>query len=95
MAVYFVVEIEIRDPETFAQYVERVPATVASHGGRYLVRGGQISALEADWDPERLVIIEFPTREQFDVWAASPEYKEVAKLRAASAKSRSLVVQGV
>ena len=95
MSVYLVVELEIRNPEMYARYMERVPATVAAHGGRYLVRGGTVTPLAGDWDPERLVIIEFPTQQQLDAWTASPEYQELAKLRIESATTRSLVVEGV
>ena len=32
---------------------------VHSGGGRFVVRGGELAVLEGDWDPSRLVILEF------------------------------------
>ena len=42
MAAYLIADIEITDPEAFERYRTQVPATIAAHGGRYLVRGGAI-----------------------------------------------------
>jgi uncharacterized protein (DUF1330 family) len=37
MPVYMIIDIEAKDPGTYAEYMEKVPATVIQHGGRYLV----------------------------------------------------------
>ncbi|MGE6785651.1 DUF1330 domain-containing protein [Ensifer adhaerens] len=37
----------------------RTPATEARYGGRYLGRGGATEVLEGDWEPHRLVVLEF------------------------------------
>ncbi len=81
MAVYMILEIEVVDAETYAEYVQQAPATVEQYGGRYLVRGGAITALAGDWDPQRMVIIEFPSMERFQEWLTSPEYRAIAPLR--------------
>jgi uncharacterized protein (DUF1330 family) len=89
-----VIEIEVLDPETYAEYVRRVPATVLHYGGRYLVRGGPIVPLVGGWKPERIVILEFPSAEQLQRWNSSPEYLEVAPLRERSARTRAIAVEG-
>ena len=40
MAAYIYGNIEITDPALYEQYRAEVPAVIAAHGGRYLVRGG-------------------------------------------------------
>jgi uncharacterized protein (DUF1330 family) len=35
------------------------PAAIAAAGGRYLVRGGELAVFEGDWQPSRLVVLEF------------------------------------
>jgi uncharacterized protein (DUF1330 family) len=52
MSVYMVLEIVVKDPSTYAKYVERVPAVVEKYGGRYLVRGGPVISQEGGWEPE-------------------------------------------
>jgi uncharacterized protein (DUF1330 family) len=40
MAAYAVVNVRVTDPVRYEEYRSKVPATIASYGGRYLVRGG-------------------------------------------------------
>jgi uncharacterized protein (DUF1330 family) len=75
--------------------VDNVRAVVERYGGRYLVRGGNVTPLSDDWHPERVIIIEFETAEQVQRCFDSPEYLELAPLRKRSAVSRAIVVDGV
>ena len=95
MPAYVVVSIEVHDPERYAEYIERAPATVANHGGRYLVRNGEREALEGEWDLKRFVILEFPTYEAAKAWYESEDYAPVLAIRHATATSRMIVTEGV
>jgi len=95
MPAYVVVSIEVHDPERYAEYIERAPATVANHGGRYLVRNGEREALEGEWDLKRFVILEFPTYEAAKAWYESEDYAPVMAIRHATATSRMIVTEGV
>lgn len=94
MAFYFVVEIRVEDAEAYAEYVRRVPATVARHGGRYLARGAAVPVW-GDWIPERVVVLEFPGRAAFERWERSPEYREIARIREGAAGTRAIAIEGV
>jgi len=59
MSAYILVEVEIKDPVRYAEYVQLVPATLARYGGRFLVRGGPAELLEGAPEPKRMVILEF------------------------------------
>ena len=89
-----ILEIEVVDADTYADYVKQAPATVAHYGGRYLVRGGEITPLTGGWNPQRMVVIEFPSMKRFNEWLTSPEYSAIAPLREQSTKGTSLVVEG-
>lgn len=95
MPVYMIVEIAVLDQTTYAEYVRKVPATVAKYGGRYLVRGGHVTPLTGDWSPERIIVLEFPTAERMRQWNSSPEYLELAPLRTRATRTRAIVVEGV
>lgn len=94
MAAYMILEIEVVDADTYADYVKQAPATVEQYGGRYLVRGGDVTPLTGGWNPQRLVVIEFPSMERFQEWLSSPEYSAIAPLREQSTKSKVIVVEG-
>jgi uncharacterized protein (DUF1330 family) len=95
MPVYMIIEIEVLDESTYAEYVRKVPATVAKYGGRYLVRGGPVTPLAGDWRPERIIVLEFPSAGQMQEWNSSPEYLELAPIRAGATRTRAIAVEGV
>ena len=49
----------------------------------------------ADWSPERLVVLEFPSMDDAKAWWSSPEYKGPKALRQECAETRSVMVEGV
>lgn len=95
MAAYVIVNVTVTDPTGFAEYSKGVPATVAKYGGRFLVRGGAHEVLEGEWRPSRLVVIEFPTREDLRRWYESEDYRPLLDLRKRTAKTDLLAVTGV
>ena len=94
MPAYVVVDIEIHDPVRYEEYRRVAPPSIAAYGGRYLVRGGSLGILEGEWQPKRLVVLEFPTVEQARAWWASPEYAPAKVIRQASAHTDMVVVAG-
>ena len=94
MPVYVVIDIEVLNRGSYAEYVEKVAPIVKKYGGRYLARGGQITALGGGWRPERMILLEFESLERVQAWLKSPEYAEVAPLRERSTVSRAIVVEG-
>jgi uncharacterized protein (DUF1330 family) len=95
MAAYVIVDLEVTDPARFAEYRERVPATLAAYGGRFLVRGGAHEVVEGGWRPRRLVILEFPSLAQAHRWYESEEYREPKALRLRAADANLVFVEGV
>ena len=94
MAAYVIAEVTVTDPQGFEDYRQMVPATVAQYGGKFVVRGGAIEKLEGNWEPKRLVIIEFESAERAKQWWASEEYREAKALRQRTAQTNLLVIQG-
>ncbi len=54
MSVYLITDLDIHDSEVFAEYQERFPAIIDRHGGRYLVRGGEVRVMSGEWDLHRV-----------------------------------------
>jgi uncharacterized protein (DUF1330 family) len=93
MAGYIIARIDVTNPEGMKAYQDAVPAIIEAHGGKYLVRGGEIYG--PDPDGRRLVVLEFPSKEAAKAFWNSPEYREAAKLREGHATMDSVVVDGV
>ncbi len=95
MAGYVVVQVDIHDPEGFAIYRDMVPPTLETYGGRYLVRGGDYECVEGEWNPKRLVIVEFASVERAKQWWASEEYAPAKSLREKTSHSTAIIVEGL
>ena len=95
MPAYVIVETDVRDPEQYEQYKAASPGAIAAGGGRFLARGGELAVLEGDWNPPRLVLLEFDDLEAARRWYDSPEYRDARRLREGAAKLRMVAVEGV
>jgi uncharacterized protein (DUF1330 family) len=95
MSVYLVAMVRVDDPETYKEYTARTPAIISKHGGRFLVRGGQVETVEGPAFDQRLVVIEFPSREAYWAFYRSPEYQEAMAFRQPSSEATFLLAEGV
>jgi len=95
MAAYAVVNVRVADPDRYAEYREKAPDTIARYGGKYLARGGAVEVLEGDWNPQRLVILEFESMERLREWYDSPEYAPLKQQRCEAAATEFVAVEGV
>ena len=94
MAAYILVDCKVTDPVKYEDYKRLAQASVQSHGGRYLVRGGQAEVLEGNWQPNRLVVLEFPSLEQARAFHESADYGEARAARQGAAQMNMIVVGG-
>ena len=95
MSAYFIVDIDIHDRAGLEEYRKQVPATITKYGGRFIVRGGKFEQLEGDWQPKRLVLLEFPSVEQARRWYDSEEYRPLKAMRLKASNSNLILVEGV
>lgn len=94
MAAYVLVEIDVTDPATYEDYKKLTPATLAAYDGKFIVRGGAYETLEGDWQPNRMVLLEFPTVERAKEWWNSPEYSKAKAIRQRAADTKMIVLEG-
>jgi uncharacterized protein (DUF1330 family) len=95
VAAYVVVDVERTDLERAAQYAAMSGPSVELHGGRFLARGGALRVLEGDWQPERLVVIEFASADAAQAWYNSEDYRAACEVRRGAGTWRMVVVEGV
>jgi uncharacterized protein (DUF1330 family) len=95
MPAYLIVETDVHDPEQYERYKAASPGAIAAFGGRFIARGGELAVLEGDWEPSRLVLVEFPDLETAKRFYDSEEYRAAIKLRAGAAHLRMVAVEGL
>lgn len=95
MAAYVIAHIDVTDPVNYEDYKKMSPSSIAQYGGRFLARGPQPEVLEGDWQPKRLVILEFPSVERAREWWASPEYAPAKALRQSTSTGSLVILEGL
>ncbi|MCO4293190.1 DUF1330 domain-containing protein [Solitalea sp. MAHUQ-68] len=94
MAGYIIVDVDIKDPDSYKEYVQLTPQTIAAYDGRFVVRGGPVELLEGEWPYGRIVVLEFPTVERAKEWWSSVEYAPAKDIRQRSAITKMILVDG-
>ncbi|MBW9205394.1 DUF1330 domain-containing protein [Mumia sp. zg.B53] len=95
MTAYAIAHIrEITMGPDIVEYLERIDATLAPYGGRFLVHGADVRTLEGEW-PGDIVIIAFPDHDHATRWYESDPYQAILPLRTENSDSVAILVDGV
>jgi uncharacterized protein (DUF1330 family) len=92
MAAYIIADVRVSDPEQYQQYQALSPGAIAAAGGRFVVRGGRHETLEGLWQPQRLVILEFPDIAAAKAFYDSELYRAARAARAGATEQFNMVV---
>ena len=93
-SAYILADVEITNPEQYAEYRKLSSAAFAAHGVEPLARGGSTVKLEGR-DPGRIVVIPFASLEAAKTFYESPEYRKAREARAGAAIMNMIIVEGV
>ena len=94
MSAYVIFDVEIRDMNRYQDFMKAVKPAVDAAGGRYLARGGAHKVYEGDWEPRRIVILQFPSVAAFDQFYAGP-YQSLKAIRDECSSARLVSVEGL
>ena len=95
MPAYAIADIKIEDLETYKGYQALTLATIEKYGGRFKVRRGDSEVKEGQWQPGRIVVLEFDDMNALKRWYDSPEYTEARAIRQKAATGSIIFVEGV
>ena len=95
MSGYAIFNIEIKKPEEYKEYVEKVKPLTEKFGGDYIIRGGETKILEGNWEYPRTVVIKFPSYEKALEWYNSEEYKPIKQIRLDNSVGNGIIIKGV
>lgn len=95
MKAYIIVDVNIQDPRRYEDYKKLTPASLVPFDGQFIVRGGSAETLEGDWQPGRIVVLEFPSVEKAKEWWSSSGYAPAKAIRQSAAETQMILVEGV
>jgi len=95
MSAYIIANVEVTNPAQYEDYKKWSSEAIQLHGAEICVRGGVVEVLEGDWNPQRIVVLKFPSVEAAKKFNGSPEYSKARASRQGAAIMRMIVVEGV
>jgi len=94
-SAYVIANVRVTDPVQYEEYRKFSSVAMQAHGAEVCVRGGDVQVMEGDWQPERLVVLKFPSVEKARGFYDSSEYKRAKQAREGAAIMRLVIVEGV
>ena len=94
MAAYVIFDVEIRDMARYQEFMTGVKPLIEAAGARYLARGGAHQVHEGDWNPRRIVLLEFPSMQAWESFY-NGAYRDIKAIRDECSSARLVSVQGV
>ena len=95
MTAYALIDIEVMNADGFGPYIEEVSNTIAKHGGKYLVRGGQVEVVEGSAGEYPMkVVLQFPSMELAKRWYNSEDYQAILPYRLENSRGNFIWVEG-
>ena len=94
MSAYVIANIRITDAARYEEYKRLSTIAINAYGAQVCVRGGEVTVLEGDWQPDRVVVLKFASVERAKAFYDSPEYLAARQAREHAADMRMVVVAG-
>lgn len=95
MVAYAFVDVDVHDIADYLLYQKQVAPLLLAAGAHYLARGGEFRVYEGDYQPGRLIVVQFPSLAVMDEFYASEAYQALRSQREACSSSRIFAVQGL
>lgn len=95
MSAYAIARLRnVRMGAEIVEYLQRIDATLAPFGGRFIIHGGKVELLEGNWSGD-LIVIAFPDRPSAQGWYRSPAYQDILALRTGNSEGDTILIDGV
>jgi uncharacterized protein (DUF1330 family) len=95
MAAYVIFDVDISDMTQYQEFMAKVKPALDDAGARYLVRGGAHKVHEGDWEPRRIVLLEFPSVAAWEAFYNGSTYRGLKAIRDACSSARLVAVEGI
>jgi uncharacterized protein (DUF1330 family) len=94
-SAYIIANVRVTNPAQYEDYKKFSTLAMQAHGAEVCVRGGVAEVLEGDWQPDRLVVLKFPSLAKARAFNESSEYSRARQAREGAAVMRMVLVEGV
>ena len=93
-SAYIIANVTVTGAAQYDEYRRLSTLAMKAHGAEVCVRGGAVQVLEGDWQPDRVVVLKFPSIEKAKAFNESAEYMAARQARRGAAVMRMVLVEG-
>jgi uncharacterized protein (DUF1330 family) len=94
MSYYFIANIKIKNLDEYKKYLNEASEIFSKYNGKYLAVDDKPQILEGKWNYTRTVLIEFKSKEDFEMWYNSDDYQRILKYRLKASECDTILVSG-
>ncbi len=94
MTVYMIAQMTIHDPETYSKYEDGFMEVFETFDGKILSIDDAPLDISGSWTASRSVLIEFPSKQNWQAWITSDPYKGISKHRISASTANAILVKG-
>jgi uncharacterized protein (DUF1330 family) len=95
VTAYVITDLEVFDIAQYLAYQQALRPLLEQAGAHYLVRGGSFRVYEGDYQPRRLVLVEFPSLDAIEEFYESEPFQALESQRRACSSARVIAVKGL
>ena len=95
MTAFVIFDVDISDMARYQEFMTGVKPALEMAGAKYLARGGAHKVHEGDWEPRRIVLLEFPSVAAWESFYNGETYQGLKSVRDACSSARLVSVQGL
>jgi uncharacterized protein (DUF1330 family) len=95
MPVIAIAQLIFTDVDAYRRYQARFMDVFKRFSGQLLAADEDPTLIEGSFRPDKVVVITFPSEADFNAWANSVEYQEIARDRRAGASANTLLVHSL
>jgi uncharacterized protein (DUF1330 family) len=93
MAVYFIAQYQVNDPELYRAYQQGAAPTIAKYGGELVAFDVAATTIEGEPPGPQTVVLKFESAEQARKWYDSPDYQAVVGKRLQATRGFSVLAE--
>jgi uncharacterized protein (DUF1330 family) len=94
MPAYAIVDLDVHDIAEYLRYQRAVRPLLEAVGARYLARGGEFTVFAGEYQPDRLMVVEFPSLRTMQAFYGSDPYLALESQRLACSSANIVGVEG-
>ena len=92
MRGYMIFELEITDPDAWAEYRKVAGPLMLAAGGKFIVSSEKVETLAGGWAPATMSVVEFPSFDTASAFYHSDAYQKTIPLREKASRGRGVLV---